>query len=244
MLRFDLAALGGAVHEVELDGQKIDLSALKTSSRAVVLANHDGKWAVQDSLKAAQKNASRGGPFVTAFNHQMIFVYGTHGSEQAASDAYNSARLVAENFYYRGNGSVDLVPDTAFDPASNPDRNVILFGNADSNSAWTALLGKCPVQVREGSARVGEKEFQGNDLAALLIYPRPGSDTALVATIASSGHAGAVDVERLPVLTSGVGFPDWIVISADSLNKGVPGVRAAGYFGNDWLLESGETAQQ
>lgn len=30
---------------------------------------------------------------------------------------------------------------------------------------------------------------------------------------------GAVEIERLSLLTSGVGFPDWIVIGADSLTR-------------------------
>ena len=240
MLRFDVSALAGFPRSVELDGQDVDVSGRMGGESALVLANHAGKWSMHGELNAAHKTASRGGPFITAFNNHVIFVYGTHGTPQAAADAYNTARLVAENFYYRGNGSVDLISDSAFKASDTPNRNVVVFGNADTNSAWPGLLGECPIQVYEGSVRVGGREIKGEDLASLFLYPRAGSNTALVAAMASTGRAGAIDLQRLPVLVSGVGFPDWIVIGADSLTKGIPGVRAAGYFGNDWALAEGE----
>jgi hypothetical protein len=243
LLRFDVAPLGGFPRSVELDGQEIDLSGRMGGETSLVLANRAGKWSMAGDVSPAHKNASRGGPFVTAFNNHMIFAYGTHGSPQDAADAYDTARLVAENFYYRGNGSVDVIADEDFKASQSPDRNVVLFGNADTNSAWASLLGDCPIQVREGSTRIGDREIKGEDLAVLLLYPRPGSSTALVAAMASTGHAGAIDLQRLPVLTSGVGFPDWIVLGADSMTKGIPGVRAAGYFGNDWALADGETVE-
>ena len=37
--------------------------------------------------------------------------------------------------------------DRDFDPAAEPDRNVILYGNAATNEAWTPLLGGSPVRV-------------------------------------------------------------------------------------------------
>ena len=39
---------------------------------------------------------------------------------------------------------------------------------------------------------------------------------------------------------SGVGVPDWVVMTPDLLTKGAAGVKGAGFFGNDWTVESGE----
>jgi hypothetical protein len=74
-------------------------------------------------------------------------------------------------------------------------------------------------------------------LACLFVRPRTSDDIALVGVIASTGPAGQSVLERLPYFVSGVHFPDWTVVSADMLTKGVEGVRAAGYFGNDWKLK-------
>ena len=206
-----------------------------------MLVKQFDKWSIVPQIDLAQKNAARSGPFIAAFINRMVFVYGTHGSAQVAADSLATARLVAENFYYRGNGSVDVIADTGFDPEKFRDRNVILFGNSDSNSAWQIVVGNAPIEVHEGYAAVGPRRLNGDDLAVLFLYPRSGSEFNTVAAIAFTGHAGAVELSRLPLLTSGVGYPDWTVIGADSLITGVAGVRAAGYFGNDWSLKAGET---
>ena len=83
----------------------------------------------------------------------MMFVYGTKGTAEENAWALAKSRYDAETFAYRGNGSIDVVADTEFEPEAEPDRNVILYGNADTNAAWAALLGASPVQVRRGSIR-------------------------------------------------------------------------------------------
>jgi hypothetical protein len=37
-----------------------------------------------------------------------------------------------------------------------------------------------------------------------------------------------------------IGFPDVVVVGADALTKGEPGIRAAGFFGRDWGVPSGD----
>ncbi|HXE54234.1 MAG TPA: prolyl oligopeptidase family serine peptidase, partial [Tepidisphaeraceae bacterium] len=240
-LQIDLATLGGAMKELELDGHEVTLGDHASAAAKLVVARHEGHWTVPEGLDPAEKNARRSGPFKLAFDNDLMLVYGTHGGEQDAADAYHAARLFAETLDYRGGGAVDCVPDVAFDPGKSRDRNVMLFGNADSNSAWPKLLAKCPIQVRNGSARAGDRTFEGADLAALLIYPRPDSDTALVAAVGFTGHAASYEANALPLLVSGVGFPDWMIAGADSLTTGTPGVRGAGFFANDWWLNPADT---
>ena len=72
--------------------------------------------------------------------------------------------------------AVDVVADTEFDATRDEDRNVVLYGNAETNAAWATLLGDGPVEVRHGRVRIAKRELSGDDLACLLIRPRPGSD--------------------------------------------------------------------
>jgi hypothetical protein len=46
--------------------------------------------------------------------------------------------------------------------------------------------------------------------------------------------------DRLAYFVSGCGYPDCIVLGPEVLEKGSEGVRAAGFFGNDWRVTSGE----
>ncbi|MEW4451123.1 hypothetical protein AB1L30_00355, partial [Bremerella sp. JC817] len=105
------------------------------------------------------------GAFKDAFRHRVVLVYGTVGSEEENAWALARARYDAETFGYRGNGSIDVIPDTAFDPAADPDRNVVLYGHADSNAAWSGLLGDGPVAVERGRLRVGAVDRERDDLA-------------------------------------------------------------------------------
>jgi hypothetical protein len=46
--------------------------------------------------------------------------------------------------------------------------------------------------------------------------------------------------DRLPFFVSGVGYPDCVLFRPDALTKGLAGIKAAGFFGNDWSVEHGE----
>ncbi|HLV80077.1 MAG TPA: prolyl oligopeptidase family serine peptidase, partial [Chthonomonadaceae bacterium] len=186
-LRLDSLAPGQPI-SVDLDGQKIENIAWPlgreegrgkreegrekreatgdaSQDMLVLWLAYDGKvWAVSATPAPALKGPQRYGPFKAAFRYRMVFVYGTRGTPEENAWAFAKARYDAETFWYRGNGSVDVMADTEFDAARDRDRSVILYGNADTNGAWSALLADSPVQVRNGEARIGERVETGEDL--------------------------------------------------------------------------------
>jgi hypothetical protein len=170
----------------------------------------------------------------------VVLVYGTQGTAAETAWALAKARFDAETFWYRGNSAVEVVPDTAFTADRDRDRNVVLYGHAESNGAWKALLADSPVQVRRGTVRVGDREEKGDDLGCLFLRPRPGSDKALVGVVGGSGLTGLRLTDRLSYFLSGVGYPDCLVLGAEVLTNGSDGVRAAGFFGDDWSVRSGD----
>lgn len=242
---FDLAAFlagGGADGEIalELDDSRLAVArALAEAGPVYCARGASGAWSVAERPAPTLKGPHRAGPLKEAFRNRMVFVYGTGGSPEDAAAARDKARFDAETFWYRGNGSVDVVADGEFDAAAAVDRNVILYGNADVNSAFPALLDGAPIDVRAGSVRVGDRVFEGADLAALFCYPRRGSDVALVGVIAGTGAPGMRSVFQTPLFVSGAGFPDWLVLGLDALELGTAGVRAGGWFGPDWSLAAG-----
>jgi poly(3-hydroxybutyrate) depolymerase len=239
-LTLDSLPAGGPLR-LDLDGQKVEDIAWPASHR-LWLERQGDRWRVAAMPTPERKRPERYGPFKDAFRHRMIFVYGTQGTPEENAQTYAKARYDAESFWYRGNGSVDLVADTAFDARHEPDRGVVLYGNADTNAAWKPLLADSPVQVRRGVVQVGERQERGDDLACLFLRPRPGSALACVAVVAGSGMAGMRLTERLPYFVSGVAYPDCTVIGPEMLTSGVGGVRCAGFFGNDWGINTGEFA--
>ncbi|MBZ0267255.1 alpha/beta hydrolase, partial [bacterium] len=160
---------------------------------------------------------------------------GTGGTPAENAAALAKARFDAEYLWYQGNASIDVQPDSLFDAAAEPDRNVILYGNADTNAAWRSLWNDT-VTVTHDGARVGERTLRGDDVGMLAVQPRPGSDVALVGIVAASGAKGMRLLHRRPYLLPHVSYPD-LTVFRDMGDDRV--VRAAGFFGNDWSLERG-----
>jgi len=169
-----------------------------------------------------------------------VFVYGTKGTAEENQWALAKARYDAETFWFRGNGSPEVVPDTAFLAPKFQNRGVILYGNADSNSVWTQLLGTSPVQVRRGEITIGNKRLIGDGLTCVFVRPLQGSDSALVAAVSGTGIAGMRIANNLPYLQPMIGFPDVLVTDSKALELGIPGVKVAGFFGLDWSVDTGD----
>lgn len=234
-----LGAAAGETAVFELDGSRIEAQVPAEGVRIFLSRTKDG-WTAGPPPGAGEKNPVRSGGFKDAFRHNVVLVYGTLGDAAEDTRAFNKARFDAEMFWVRGNASVDLVADAEFAPLKFKDRNVVLYGNAETNAAWKTLLGACPVRFGKDSAVVGTRAYSGPDLCGMFIRPRPDSKTASVGAVAWTGPAGWTAAGLGQYFISGAGFPDIIVLSAEMLRSGTDGVRAIGWFGNDWGVETGE----
>jgi len=232
-LRVDQLAPGPV--RFELDGGKLEIekgSGPAAGPDPLRLERRDDAWVLAGPLDPALKGPHRGGPFKQAFQNRAQLVYATGGSEEERAWAFAKARYDAETFWVRGNGAFDVVADTAFDPGAEQERSVVLYGNAKTNRAWPALLENASLPpVPEGCG-------------ALIVQPRRGSARALVGIVTGADARGMRLTDRLPYFTSGVHYPDWIVLGPETLELGLAGVRAAGFFGPDWSMETGERAQR
>lgn len=238
-LAFDLGFLAGdGPLRIELDGDTI--AELPFPPQGLVWLERDASWRAIGQPSERDKGPHRYGPFKEAFDHGVVFVYGTRGNEAENAWALAKARFDAETFYYRGNGAIEVVADVAF--RGQVARNVILYGNADTNGAWDSLLADSPLQVRRGSLQLGERTFDGDDLACLFLRPRPGTADASVGVVTGTGLPGMRLTDRMPYLVSGVAYPDCTIMRTEVLQKGVGGVVAAGFFGIDWTVDAGDFA--
>ena len=174
--------------------------------------------------------------------HRFLFVYGTRGSAEENAWAFGKARYDAETYWYRGNGGVEIVKDSDFDPAHYPDRTVVLYGNAETNIAGPALLSESPVQVRPGQIQLGTRSLEGNDLAAIFVRPRADSDVASVVVVSGTGPAGMRSSYFVSFFTPFVRYPDCQVTRVDKENPTRSENVGVGFFGLDWSVENGEFA--
>lgn len=110
---------------------------------------------------------ARYGTFKEAFNHNMLFVYGTSGNEEENNWNYYKARFDAETWYYRTNGSVEMISDKAFLATPCENKGIILYGNRDTNAAWVELLADSPIDVSRGRISIESTMYKGENFGAL-----------------------------------------------------------------------------
>jgi dienelactone hydrolase len=233
-LKIDLPGFNiGDTIKIELDKEAI--TVIKTSENGVVLTR-DGKWNVGSAPSLSEKGIIRNGGLKEAFNHRMIFVYGTKGTAEENAWSYNKAVYDLETWYFRGNGAVDVLSDVEFLKINYADRGIVLYGNNTTNAAAAALLKECPIKMERGKASVGNKTYTGDDIGAFYIWPNSLSNHSMIALIGGTGIQGMRAADANQYFSGGSGFPDFMVFTIDMLKGGDNGLKAAGFYGNQWQL--------
>ena len=227
---------------LSVDNQSID-DLPWPSKDHVWLSKANGLWQVTDTPNDPfEKNPVRYGGIKDAFKHRFVLVYSTGGDEAENDWSYHKARFDAETFYYRGNSGMDVIPDSDFSLEAYKDRSVILYGNASTNKAWPLLLKDSPVHIKRGQLDFGNETYKGSQYGMYMVRPRPDSETASVGVVAGTGLEGMAAANPNRYFISGPGFPDLVIMTPEMFDKGLEGIVAAGYFGNDWSVESGDFA--
>ena len=235
-LRTDPLATGGDVM-VSLD----DTPSFKVRSAPEIhLVKAGGKWVSAGPVSAMEKNPERAGGLKDIFRNRVRFVYGTTGSADENAWAMAKAKFDAETFWYRGNSGVEVLSDKAFLRERADDRNVVIYGNSDTNAAWSTLIGNAPVAVRRGKFALGGREMTGDDLGVMFIYPRSGSRSGSVLAVSGTGFVGMRTTDRTPFFSAGSGIPDLVVVTPRMLSEGSRGIPVLGFFGNQWDVPSGD----
>jgi poly(3-hydroxybutyrate) depolymerase len=229
--------------KIRLDEFVVAPYVVTSTNDSLFLIHENGRWIATSKPDLYQKGPHRYGTFKDAFNHQMVFVYGTTGTKEENEWSFNKARYDAETWYYRGNGAVELIPDKEFSLEKYKDRGVILFGNKTTNAAWKSVLSDCPIQAERNKIAAGNKSWQGNDLGAYFIWPIRGSDHASVAVITGTGIKGMQAANANQYFAGASGFPDFMIFNLQMAEAGSKGVKMAGFFDNEWKLSETEYIQ-
>jgi len=220
---------------LEVDGSRVSVTVGKAGT-PIVLRRSGGVWREGLPPGDGEKGLQRGAGLKDAFRQRFLLVYGTRGDAEENAWAAAKARYDAETWYYRGNGAVDVIPDTQYDSVRHAGRGVILYGNAHTNSAYAPLMRGCPVYLGRGRAAVGDKAWSGDDIGACFAWPGRDDAGSAVAVIGGTGAAGMRAAESNQYFAGGSGFPDILVFRSSMLTVGPEALLAAGYYGNDWTL--------
>lgn len=235
----EVTAPAQGVSAYVIDGQEFPL----TDPSAWFIRDGDAArpWRASVSAPSAgEKSPERCGPFKRAFDNRFVLVYPGGGSEPYRRAAYERARFDALIWQYRGNGLAELVSDRVFSKMAYygyRGRNVIVYGNRDTNLAWRKVFDDDVIDVRDGEIRLGDTRYRGDDLGCVFVRPRKDDPQAVAAAIADTGETGCRAGYGLMPFISGVGYPDYTVFRADYLEHADGGVLAAGWFDHAWKLD-------
>ena len=147
--------------QVQLDGQTLERIAWPQGTAALALPGSGCVAAGDGAGRQPSKGRADTARSRRPSTGECCLCTGRRARPRRPAWALNKARLDAETFYYRGNGSIDILPDTGFDPKADPDRSVILYGNKETNLAWRELLGSSPVQVDRRGVTIGDRDILG-----------------------------------------------------------------------------------
>lgn len=242
LLKLDLKEFNkGDQLKITLDNAEPVSYTINNDHDSLFLLKGDRNWEITNVPDMYQKGPHRYGTLKDAFNHNMIFVYGTSGTKEENEWSFNKARYDAETWYYRGNGAVDIVADKDFSLAKYKDRGVIIYGNKNSNSAWKILLQDCPIQVERNKITAGSKTWTGDDIGAYFVWPIRSSSIASVAVISGTGVKGMNAAMANQYFAGASGFPDFMIFQLDMLKSGIKGVKMAGFYDNEWKLSDSDS---
>ncbi|MBN9120080.1 MAG: hypothetical protein J0I06_13100 [Planctomycetes bacterium] len=227
---------GAPVTRVVIDGQTIDLNP---GAETVRLLKRD-KWELTpedkpDAPAALEKRIALQGPIDDAFMERFVLVgpdrNGWHPIpvKHAAADLAQFAKLWDR--YFRG------APLTAglFDWKERRPRNLVLFGDPQSNSLIAKVLPKLPITWTKDKLVVNGVEYDPKTHVPVLIYPNPLNENRGYVVI-NSGHTfKEADLKG----TNALLYPrlgDWAVIKPTPTDKDPAAyeVVAAGLFDENW----------
>jgi pimeloyl-ACP methyl ester carboxylesterase len=192
---------------------------------------------------AEQRGLQQFGPLRRVFSRPFLLVVGTLNVTEHA-EMHNTAVLFANDFYITARGTPQIVNDTAVSAMEHQGYNIILFGDPASNAVTRqqSLDGHLPVKFGGGGHRwfrLGPCKYSHPDDGVVTLAPWGGKKglLALVAGNSISGFHEALRNFRSDLFTTNSWqhrLPDYVVTGAESKWRGIAGLGAAGYWGDDW----------
>ncbi len=161
------------------------------------------QWEIHNrGVPATHKGLHRNGPVRAALDG-AVWIYGTAGTELENLEILRRLRLhsgawLAADSHHK----VDFISDEEYLRLESSHeflgKNLIVIGNADTNSSWRALAAAdMPVQFSRGQIRLaggdqaGGLSLEGDGFGGAVLQAHPRSVQTLVLFLGDSGNAGA-----------------------------------------------------
>ncbi len=222
------------------DPQVLPAPSLTRSDRSWAVSVHrEGKQWRLGPLPSTGLRKKHGlqGPIDDAFLEPFVFVRPTGKSSHQEIETWVQHELDRAIVRWRRQfrGSPRVVDDRDVTEADIASKNLILWGDASSNSVIARIADKLPIREEGGQITAGARHFDAAHHVPILIYPNPLNPDRYV--VVNSGftfreHADMSNALQIPML------PDWAIVDIRTPpGDDWPGKMAdADFFDEEWRL--------
>jgi dienelactone hydrolase len=220
---------------VDIDGTTIDVSPKSDRSWSVSLERTAGEWKLArprppgDGLR---KRHDLQGPIDDAFMSSFVFVRPTAKSARARFQSWIESEMnrAIEHWRRQFRGEARVKDDVKIDETDIATCNLVLWGDPESNAILKNIAGRLPIVWDERTIKVGERAFDADNHALIMIHPNPLNPNRYV--VLNSGFTFR-DYDYLNNARQVPKLPDWAVVDVRTPpDARYPGkIVAADFFG-------------
>jgi hypothetical protein len=230
--------------EVRIDGSTVTVPPTPGGRWEAAFVTADGGWRRDEASTQnpkpesppLRKRPGLQGPIDDAFMEPFVFV-----GPEATPDGASAVEVWAREEYtratreWRRHFRGDVIERKAADVTSQDiaDRNLILFGTADSNPLIARVMPGLPLRRDGGTLSIGPHRVDAAAAVPILIHPNPLNPDRYV--VLNSGftfreYAYLNNARQIPML------PDWAFVSVtEGRGTQLPGrILASGFFDERW----------
>jgi hypothetical protein len=221
--------------EVVIDGQKLQLAVDTASSDSLVSVRLSGSTWVVQLLGTADESPSRRSRQLGS----MTAILRTHGpfiiKHSGTANTSHLALQVSRNLHQYFHADTIIATNNTKTTFVNITSNVITVAMGDELEGAAT---DSPIQV--SSSGVSLRDSRGReklyDEARGAAWLRPLDGERLELVLWGADDQGLRQAARLVPMLTGVGQPDFVVLSEEAKWKGVDGALAMGFFDSQWQI--------
>jgi hypothetical protein len=177
---------------VSINGEKFQAEA---QFGDLCLIHETGRWratgfgqVVTDWLAKPQKNIWCTGPIDDAFNRSFVCVIGSGDTYHPSTQKFVDAKLAAFKYDWgkHWRGELPTTGDYAVTPNDIMDKNLILFGDPQSNLTLAQIMPKLPLKWTKDEIEFAGKKYKASEHVPVMIFPNPLNPRKYV--VLNTGH--------------------------------------------------------
>lgn len=231
-----------AVRAVVIDGQSVTPRPDARSGDAHAFRRRDDRWDVAETMRAEPmpkpgKSPGLQGPIDDAFLGPFVVVTPTGKPKSRDVQRWVAAELahLEDRWQSVFRGDLPMKRDDEVTEEDIAERNLVLFGDAESNAVIRRINGRLPIHWPNGQIQAGDRRFPADRHLPVMIYPNPLNPQHYV--VLNSGPTFRAAHDRTNSLQNPK-LPDWAILDITRLPDGQsPGrIVTADFFDERWEL--------